>query len=63
MNQHDSLDWASDTRPSLPVPPQGSRLVPMGGFVFTANGLAHDLSVTDSEEMAVPPFAPLRMEG
>lgn len=60
-SQSQYLDWASDTRPSMPVAPSDSRLVQMGGFAFTAMGIAHDLSEDEAEELAVPPFAPPMM--
>lgn len=54
------LDWASDVRPSMPVAPTEARAIRMGGFAFTTMGLAHDISATEVEELAVPPFAPAR---
>lgn len=46
--------WSSDTVVSMPVPPiigDGERTVEMGGFVFTANGLAHDLTEAHAENL------------
>lgn len=54
-----SETWASDTAVSLPEPvdTQGVN-VPMFGFVFTENGLFHDLSEADHEILRTPTFAP-----
>lgn len=55
-----SIYYASDVRVSLPEPmpadPQIS--VPMYGFVFTENGLRHDLTLADHSQLARPSFAP-----
>lgn len=51
-------EWASNTRPSMPVPPRTARMVRMGGFVFTPNGLAHDLSEDDVERLIQSPYIP-----
>lgn len=51
-------DWGSNTSPSAPVAPTRPRLVPMGGFVFTDYGIAHDLSQEEADAFANPPIAP-----
>jgi hypothetical protein len=50
--------WSSDTRISVPVPPDDPILVPMYGFGFTRFGLFHDLSSTDYDYMRSPTYAP-----
>lgn len=51
--------WASDAPVSLPAPPEQTLLsVPMYGFVFTENGLFHDLTEADHEVLRTPTFAP-----
>lgn len=54
MAQHVE-EWASDVPPSMPEPPVAHRLdVPMMGFVFTENGLAHDITMPAIEDMISP---------
>lgn len=54
-----SQAWASDAPISLPEPAESTPLsVPMFGFVFTENGLFHDLSEADHEVLRTPTFAP-----
>jgi len=54
--------WSSDVPVSMPepLPQQGEfeRRVPMGGFVFTLNGIAMDLDAAMHEELSLPTFAP-----
>jgi hypothetical protein len=50
--------WASDVRVSMPVPSTWPRGMTMGGFVFTAGGLAHDISEADFMSMSTPNFHP-----
>lgn len=51
--------WASDAPVSLPEPVDLDRVhIRMYGFVFTEQGLFHDLSETDHEVLRVPTFAP-----
>lgn len=58
MKRTKTVDWAADTRPSLPSASQHTRYVKMGGFAFTQWGLVFDLSPEEVEEMSHPPFAP-----
>jgi len=55
--------WASDVPVSLPVPvkkPEYSEpRVDMGGFIFTADGLFHDLDQSMHDELSLPTFAPV----
>lgn len=54
-----SGEWGSDVAVSLPLPPvRTAREVPMYGFVFTENGLFHDISEADYEAMSTPTFSP-----
>jgi len=55
-----STPWSSDVPPSMPAAPKVARLVPMGGFCFTENGLAHDLSEEDVVALSTPFYAPAR---
>lgn len=54
--------WSSDVPVSMPEPleKQGEfePRIPMGGFVFTVNGLFPDLDATMHEELSLPTFAP-----
>lgn len=50
--------WGADTPISLPVPPDHPPLVDLGGFAFTAGGIAHHVTKADVEEISIPPFAP-----
>ena len=53
--------WASDVAVSMPEPRDPSPLgqVPMFGFVFTENGLFHDLTTAEHERLSIPTFAPI----
>lgn len=52
-------EWGADVAVSLPRPPRRTtRQVPMYGFVFTENGLFHDLTPEDHEQMQTPTFGP-----
>lgn len=52
--------WASDTPVSLPEPTEYTPMtVPMYGFVFTENGLFHDLTEADHEALRTPTFGPV----
>ena len=55
-----STPWSSDVPPSMPAATTVARLVPMGGFCFTENGLSHDLSEAEVEALATPSYAPAR---
>lgn len=51
--------WGTDVPVSLPDPlEERGRVAPMGGFVFTENGLRHDISLDEREELFHPVFAP-----
>lgn len=53
-------DWGCDVPVSMPEPLGGQvRAVPMFGFVFTINGLFHDLTDVEHERLSVPTFAPI----
>lgn len=54
------INWGADVPISMPQPLDDSNpaLIPMDGFTFTWNGLAHDLSQADWEARAIPTFAP-----
>lgn len=53
-----SADWGTDVPVSMPEPLDGVGLVPMFGFVFTIDGLRHDLTTADHERISHPTFAP-----
>jgi hypothetical protein len=54
--------WSSDVPVSLPEPlEQATKYeprVPMGGFVFTVDGLFHDIDPVLHEELSLPTFTP-----
>jgi hypothetical protein len=55
-----SQPWGSDVPVSMPEPLSGQAgLVPMFGFVFTVNGLFHDLTEADHEQLSIPTYAPI----
>ena len=54
-----SADWGSDVPVSMPEPLDGDGLVPMFGFVFTLDGLRHDISEVDHERLSRPSYAPI----
>lgn len=52
--------WGSDVPVSMPEPLKGQEgLVPMFGFTFTVNGLFHDLTEADHEELSMTKYAPV----
>jgi hypothetical protein len=55
-----SDDWGSDVRISQPQPadPDIPVVVDLGGFGFTPNGLVHNITSTEVEEVFSPTFAP-----
>lgn len=56
-----STSWGTDTLISMPEPPSRDQpaLVDLGGgFVFTAGGIAHNLTTADAEELLTPTFMP-----
>lgn len=54
--------WGADTPISMPQPlsndDAAGPTAPMGGFVFTASGLMHDLTQSDWEDMSRPTYRP-----
>jgi hypothetical protein len=50
--------WSSDVPVSMPMPPVQARMVPMGGFVMTPGGLAHDISEVDYIQLSIPTYTP-----
>lgn len=52
--------WASDVKVSMPQGVDANKpvLVDLGGFGFTAGGLAHNLSEADVEFLSTPFFSP-----
>ncbi|MDX1409163.1 MAG: hypothetical protein R3330_13545, partial [Saprospiraceae bacterium] len=57
--------WAADTDISQPVPPDDETpvLVDFQGFGFTMNGIAHNLSEADAEDLFYPSYAPEGYQG
>lgn len=53
--------WSADVPVSMPLPVQETGIIPMFGWTFTENGLAHDLSPADYERISTPDFAPESM--
>lgn len=53
--------WASDTPVSMPEPLEDASAtrVSMAGFCFTENGLRHDLTQEQWEQIRRPHFAPI----
>lgn len=41
--------WYADVPISLPRPAQGRPILGMGGFIFTDNGIEHDIDAVDFE--------------
>lgn len=54
-----SASWGSDVPISLPEPLDEVGLVPMFGFVFTINGLFHDLSESDHDLLSRSGYGPV----
>lgn len=52
--------WGADVPISMPQPLRADQegIVPMGGFVMTADGLWPDMSRADHERLATPYYAP-----
>lgn len=50
--------WSADTPISMPIPTGEPGFVPMYGFVFTASGLAHDITQAEYDRLSVPDFSP-----
>ena len=55
--------WSSDVPVSLPEPvakaEDGEIRISMGGFVFTENGLFHDIDEAMRDDLALPTFSPM----
>lgn len=51
--------WGSDVPVSMPVPPESAVLVSMFGFAFTIDGLFHDITQADADEIGTPTYAPI----
>lgn len=54
-------NWATDVPTSMPVPVEqwpGMPKVDLGGFMFTINGIAHDVTESELEDIYTPRFAP-----
>lgn len=58
--EYEQETWASDAPISLPDPPVAPGVVPMEGFVFTVDGICHDLTEVDIEHMTTPTYGPER---
>lgn len=50
--------WGADTAISMPLPPAEKVAVDFDGFGFTVNGVAHNITVSEAEELVTPIFAP-----
>jgi hypothetical protein len=52
--------WGTDTLISMPVPlqPDQEVLADFGGFCFTPQGLAHNLSMADLDAILIPTYLP-----
>jgi hypothetical protein len=52
--------WSADVPISMPegLSPNNPGLVPMFGFTFTENGLAHDITTGEVQELSIPKWAP-----
>ncbi len=54
--------WSSDTKPSLPVPPEDGQpkvhTFEGTGFAFTTGGICMDITPDELEELATPLWAP-----
>lgn len=57
--------WAADAPISMPVPPPGD--VPVvesfGALGFSMNGIVHDITEADLEDLATPMYAPEGFRG
>lgn len=53
--------WGADTIISMPNSLQRGQesLVDMGGFTFTASGIAHNITASDVETYLTPTFRPM----
>lgn len=48
------MNWYSDVQISAPVPHKSRPIISMSGFVFTDNGLAHDMTEEEHKAIFVP---------
>lgn len=55
------MPWSADVPISMPEPNTGKSLVQMFGFVFTVDGLFHDITEADHERLSRPTFAPVQV--
>lgn len=51
-------EWGTDVPVSAPEVPNRPVRVRLGGFAFTTNGMTHDITEADREELLLPYFAP-----
>lgn len=60
MTRNPREQWASDTPVSVPKPPPSDVpvVVDFGGFGFSMNGMVHNLTQPDLDEMTTPAYAP-----
>jgi hypothetical protein len=61
-----SDEWGADCPTSMPTPseiPLDATKVDLGGFVFTENGIGHDLTAVDLEVVYTPRFQPMPTGG
>lgn len=61
MADQSRAPWGSDTKVSMPVPLNpGDVLLDMGGgFAFTRDGLQHNVTRSDVQEISAPQFRPM----
>lgn len=50
--------WSADVRVSLPMVPDQPIGVDMSGFVFTAGGMAHEITEAGFARFSTPDFRP-----
>lgn len=50
--------WMTDTTPSLPEAPPKKPAVDLGGFVFTAGGIAHPITQALADDLILKVYAP-----
>lgn len=53
--------WSSDVPVSMPLPSDQEVGVKMSGFVFTAGGMAHDITPESYSRLSTPTFAPTQV--
>jgi hypothetical protein len=51
-------EWGCDVPVSAPEVPQRYIAVSFGGFAFTTQGMTHDITEGDREDLLTPYFAP-----